>query len=118
MDATKPTIVFVCVKNGGKSQMAAALTRLHARDRMTFTPLVPTPAPSSTPPQRPASKNSARPSRGSTPSRSTPTYYAAQIASSSLAMKPTSNPSTACTPPSKPGTPTNPQNEASKARSA
>ena len=34
MDATKPTIVFVCVKNGGKSQMAAALTRLHARDRI------------------------------------------------------------------------------------
>ena len=28
----KPSIPFVCVKNGGKSQMAAALARLHAGD--------------------------------------------------------------------------------------
>ena len=28
----KPTVLFVCVKNGGKSQMAAALMRLHAGD--------------------------------------------------------------------------------------
>ena len=34
MNATKPTVVFVCVKNGGKSQMAAALTRMHAGDRI------------------------------------------------------------------------------------
>ena len=27
-----PSILFVCVKNGGKSQMAAALARLHAGD--------------------------------------------------------------------------------------
>ncbi|MGX1770439.1 arsenate-mycothiol transferase ArsC, partial [Dietzia sp. NPDC055343] len=25
-----PSVLFVCVKNGGKSQMAAALMRLHA----------------------------------------------------------------------------------------
>ena len=30
-----PTVLFVCVKNGGKSQMAAALARLRAGDRMT-----------------------------------------------------------------------------------
>ncbi|MFC6357732.1 low molecular weight phosphatase family protein [Luteococcus peritonei] len=29
---TKPSVLFVCVKNGGKSQMAAALARLHAGD--------------------------------------------------------------------------------------
>ena len=34
MTATTPVVVFVCVKNGGKSQMAAALTRLHAGDRI------------------------------------------------------------------------------------
>lgn len=34
MSATTPVVVFVCVKNGGKSQMAAALTRLHAGDRI------------------------------------------------------------------------------------
>ncbi|MHA6512607.1 arsenate-mycothiol transferase ArsC [Tessaracoccus sp. Z1128] len=28
----KPSVLFVCVKNGGKSQMAAALARLHAGD--------------------------------------------------------------------------------------
>ena len=28
----RPTLLFVCVKNGGKSQMAAALARLHAGD--------------------------------------------------------------------------------------
>lgn len=28
----KPSVVFVCVKNGGKSQMAAALMRLRAGD--------------------------------------------------------------------------------------
>ncbi|SNS93164.1 arsenate-mycothiol transferase [Micrococcales bacterium KH10] len=28
----KPSVLFVCVKNGGKSQMAAALMRLHAGD--------------------------------------------------------------------------------------
>ena len=28
----KPTVLFVCVRNGGKSQMAAALMRLHAGD--------------------------------------------------------------------------------------
>ena len=27
-----PSVLFVCVKNGGKSQMAAALMRLHARE--------------------------------------------------------------------------------------
>ncbi|MDO5697126.1 MAG: low molecular weight phosphatase family protein [Dermatophilus congolensis] len=27
-----PSVLFVCVKNGGKSQMAAALMRLHAGD--------------------------------------------------------------------------------------
>ncbi|WP_255443551.1 low molecular weight phosphatase family protein [Tessaracoccus sp. MC1679] len=30
--STKPSVLFVCVKNGGKSQMAAALARLHAGD--------------------------------------------------------------------------------------
>jgi len=30
--AVKPSVLFVCVKNGGKSQMAAALARLHAGD--------------------------------------------------------------------------------------
>lgn len=29
---TKPSVLFVCVKNGGKSQMAAALMRLRAGD--------------------------------------------------------------------------------------
>ncbi|MBN9643242.1 low molecular weight phosphatase family protein [Corynebacterium mendelii] len=29
-----PTVLFVCVKNGGKSQMAAALARLRAGDRL------------------------------------------------------------------------------------
>ena len=28
---SKPRVLFVCVKNGGKSQMAAALMRHHAR---------------------------------------------------------------------------------------
>ncbi len=28
----KPSVLFVCVKNGGKSQMGAALMRLHAGD--------------------------------------------------------------------------------------
>lgn len=28
---SKPSVLFVCVKNGGKSQMAAALMRHHAR---------------------------------------------------------------------------------------
>ena len=30
----KPSVLFVCVKNGGKSQMAAALARLHAGDAL------------------------------------------------------------------------------------
>ncbi|MDO5628994.1 MAG: low molecular weight phosphatase family protein [Mobilicoccus sp.] len=30
----KPSVLFVCVKNGGKSQMAAALMRHHAGDRV------------------------------------------------------------------------------------
>ena len=30
--APKPSVLFVCVKNGGKSQMAAALMRHHAGD--------------------------------------------------------------------------------------
>lgn len=29
-----PSVLFVCVKNGGKSQMAAALMRHHAGDRV------------------------------------------------------------------------------------
>ncbi|MFD2674209.1 arsenate-mycothiol transferase ArsC [Gulosibacter bifidus] len=32
--AAKPAVMFVCVKNGGKSQMAAALARLHAGDTL------------------------------------------------------------------------------------
>lgn len=31
-DASRPSVLFVCVKNGGKSQMAAALMRQHAGD--------------------------------------------------------------------------------------
>jgi len=31
-DTNKPSVLFVCVKNGGKSQMAAALMRHHAGD--------------------------------------------------------------------------------------
>jgi protein-tyrosine-phosphatase len=31
MTSTKPSVLFVCAKNGGKSQMAAALMDLHAR---------------------------------------------------------------------------------------
>ena len=30
----RPSVLFVCVKNGGKSQMAAALARLRAGDRL------------------------------------------------------------------------------------
>lgn len=30
----RPAVLFVCVKNGGKSQMAAALMRHHAGDRI------------------------------------------------------------------------------------
>ena len=30
--SSKPSVLFVCVKNGGKSQMAAALLRHHADD--------------------------------------------------------------------------------------
>ncbi|MCT2043196.1 low molecular weight phosphatase family protein [Pseudoclavibacter alba] len=33
MTTQTPTILFVCKKNGGKSQMAAALAELHAGDR-------------------------------------------------------------------------------------
>ena len=29
-----PSVLFICVKNGGKSQMAAALARLHSRGRL------------------------------------------------------------------------------------
>lgn len=32
MSEPRPSALFVCVKNAGKSQMAAALTRLHAGD--------------------------------------------------------------------------------------
>ena len=32
MTAKRPAVLFVCVKNGGKSQMAAALMRHHAGD--------------------------------------------------------------------------------------
>lgn len=32
---TPPSVLFVCVKNAGKSQMAAALTRHHAGDQVT-----------------------------------------------------------------------------------
>lgn len=32
--ATSPTVLFVCVRNGGKSQMAAALARSVAGDRL------------------------------------------------------------------------------------
>lgn len=32
---SKPAVLFVCVKNAGKSQMAAALMRQHAEDRIT-----------------------------------------------------------------------------------
>lgn len=32
--STIPRILFVCVGNGGKSQMAAALTKFHAGDRV------------------------------------------------------------------------------------
>ena len=31
-DSPTPSVLFVCVRNGGKSQMAAALMRLHAGD--------------------------------------------------------------------------------------
>jgi arsenate-mycothiol transferase len=34
MPAPKPSVLFVCSKNGGKSQMAAALLRQHAGDRI------------------------------------------------------------------------------------
>lgn len=37
MKNTKPSVVFVCVKNGGKSQMAAALMRQLAGDRIAVT---------------------------------------------------------------------------------
>lgn len=30
-----PSVLFVCIKNGGKSQMAAALMRQHAGDQIT-----------------------------------------------------------------------------------
>lgn len=30
-----PSVLFVCIKNGGKSQMAAALMRQHAADHIT-----------------------------------------------------------------------------------
>ena len=33
----KPAVLFVCVKNGGKSQLAAALMRLEAGDDVTVT---------------------------------------------------------------------------------
>ena len=32
--STHPTVLFVCVGNGGKSQMAAALAAKHAGDRI------------------------------------------------------------------------------------
>ena len=32
---TTPSVLFVCVKNGGKSQMAAALMRQYAGEKMT-----------------------------------------------------------------------------------
>lgn len=32
--STKPTVLFVCVGNGGKSQMAAALAAQHAGDKV------------------------------------------------------------------------------------
>lgn len=32
---SKPGVLFVCVKNGGKSQMAGALMRHHAQDAVT-----------------------------------------------------------------------------------
>ena len=34
---TKPSVLFVCVKNGGKSQMAAGLMRKVAGDRVVAT---------------------------------------------------------------------------------
>ncbi|GAA4892606.1 hypothetical protein GCM10025789_07100 [Tessaracoccus lubricantis] len=37
MPSTKPHLLFVCVKNGGKSQMAAALARQFGGDAMTVT---------------------------------------------------------------------------------
>ena len=33
-DDTRPTVLFVCVHNAGRSQMAAGLTRKHAGDRV------------------------------------------------------------------------------------
>lgn len=33
--ATKPAVLFVCVKNGGKSQMVAGLMTKHAGDAVT-----------------------------------------------------------------------------------
>ena len=33
-DATRPTVLFVCVHNAGRSQMAAALLRRHAAGRV------------------------------------------------------------------------------------
>ena len=35
--ATKPAVLFVCVKNGGKSQMAAGLMKLETGDGVTVT---------------------------------------------------------------------------------
>lgn len=35
--APQPTVLFVCAKNGGKSQMAAGLMKLVAGDRLTVT---------------------------------------------------------------------------------
>lgn len=37
MSIDRPSLVFVCVKNGGKSQMAAALARQLAGDRVQVT---------------------------------------------------------------------------------
>ncbi|MGB3763506.1 MAG: low molecular weight phosphatase family protein [Ornithinimicrobium sp.] len=34
MISTRPSVLFVCKKNGGKSQMAAALMRLHAGEQI------------------------------------------------------------------------------------
>lgn len=36
-DSTRPSVLFVCVKNGGKSQMAAGLMKLEVGDSVTVT---------------------------------------------------------------------------------
>ncbi len=113
---TQPSVLFVCVKNGGKSQMAAGLMRKAAGDTVTVESAGTAPGAAINALSAESLLEVGVDITDQVPKQLPTSSSAGLTGSSSSAGRRRSNPST--TPSSIIGTPTNPQNAASAASHA